>query len=280
MAFDLGFAVSMARQLAMSDSLKIVSWNINSVRARIDLVERFLTEVSPDILCLQETKVRDDQFPEGMFRRLGYNHQILCGQPMHHGVAMISRVPLHEHTRHDWQDNGEARHVGAILNNGVRIENVYIPAGGEIPDRELNPKFGQKLDYYQRMIDWSADLKTPTILMGDFNIAPLEADVWSHKKLINVVSHTQIEIDVLKKLQDAHGWVDIGRKFIPDPERLYTWWSYRAHDWRAADKGRRLDHVWTSPELADKAVSHSVHEDSRGWTKPSDHAPLITEFEF
>ena len=262
----------------MSDTLKIVSWNINSVRARMDIVERFLTEEAPDILCLQETKVRDDQFPEGPFRRLGYNHQLLCGQPMHHGVAMLSRVPLHEHTRNDWQNNGEARHIGAMLPNGVRVENVYIPAGGEIPNRDENPKFGQKLDYYQRMIDWSNELKTPTILLGDFNIAPLESDVWSHKALINTVSHTQIEIDLLARLQAAHGWVDIGRKLIPAPERLYTWWSYRAHDWRKSDKGRRLDHVWVSPELADKAISHTVHEDARSWGKPSDHAPLITEF--
>ena len=89
----------------MSDTLKIVIWNINSVRARIELVERFLTEEAPDVLCLQETKVRDEQFPEGVFRRLGYNHQILNGMPMHHGVAMISRVPLHKDERHDWQAN-------------------------------------------------------------------------------------------------------------------------------------------------------------------------------
>ncbi len=264
----------------MSDTLKVVSWNINSVRARIDIVERFLKEEAPDVLCLQETKVRDDQFPEGAFRQLGYNHLVLNGQPMHHGVAMISRVPLHKDERFDWQANGEARHVGARLENGVRIENVYIPAGGEIPNRDENPKFGQKLDFYQRMTDWSAALDTPTILLGDFNIAPLEADVWSHKKLVNVVSHTQIEIDIMAKLQAAHDWVDIGRKFVPDPERLFTWWSYRARDWRESDKGRRLDHVWVSPELADKATSHVVHEDARGWTKPSDHAPLITEFKF
>lgn len=264
----------------MSDSLKIVSWNINSVRARIDIVERFLREEEPDILCLQETKVRDDQFPEGMFRQLGYNHLVLNGQPMHHGVAMISKVPLHDQTRNDWQANGEARHIGGILNNGVRVENVYIPAGGDIADREANPKFGQKLDFYERMTDWSKDLKTPTILLGDFNIAPLESDVWNHKQLLKVVSHTPLEVEIMKKLQNAHDWVDIGRKFIPDPERLYTWWSYRARDWRKSDKGRRLDHVWVSPELEDKAVSHSVLEDARSWGKPSDHAPLITEFEF
>lgn len=264
----------------MSETLKIVTWNINSVRARIDLVERFLREEEPDVLCLQETKVRDEQFPEGMFRQLGYNHQLLCGQPMHHGVATLSRVPLHEQNRFDWQANGEARHIGAQLQNGVRIENVYIPAGGDVADRDKNPKFGQKLDFYERMTTWADKLKTPTILMGDFNIAPLEADVWSHKQLINVVSHTAIEVETLKGLQDAHGWIDIGRKFIPDPERLFTWWSYRARDWRASDRGRRLDHVWVSPELESAAISHKVMEDARGWEKPSDHAPLITEFKF
>lgn len=276
----LGFYASVAIRLRMSDSLKIVSWNINSIRARLDIVERFLTEEAPDILCLQETKVRNEQFPEGMFRRLGYNHMILHGQPMHHGVAIISRVPLHKDERFDWQNNGEARHVGAVLQNGVRIENVYIPAGGEIADREINPKFGQKLDFFGRMTEWSANLKEPTILMGDFNVAPLPSDVWSHKALLKVVSHTQIEIDHLYKMRDAHGWVDVGRKLIPDPERLFTWWSYRAKDWRASDKGRRLDHVWVSPELENHAVSHVVLEDARSWGKPSDHAPLITEFEF
>lgn len=276
----LGFWIDIARTGEMSEILKIASWNINSVRARIDIVERFLREEAPDILCLQETKVRNDQFPEGAFRQLGYNHFVLNGQPMHHGVAMISRVPLHKEERFDWQDNGEARHVGAVLGNGVRVENVYIPAGGEIADRELNPKFGQKLDFFGRMIEWSQQLKQPTILLGDFNVAPLEADVWNHKALIKVVSHTQIEIDRLYELRDAHDWVDIGRKFIPDPERLFTWWSYRASDWRTSDKGRRLDHVWVSPELEKNAVGHFVHEDARGWGKPSDHAPLITEFKF
>ena len=115
----------------MSSSLKITSWNINSIRARMDIVEKFLVEESPDILCLQETKVRDSEFPEGLFRRLGYNHIIVCGQQMHHGVAIVSRVPIREDERFDWQANGEARHVGVRLDCGIRLENVYIPAGGD-----------------------------------------------------------------------------------------------------------------------------------------------------
>ncbi len=266
----------------MTANIKIVTWNINSVRFRIETVQRFLKEEKPDILCLQETKVADDKFPEGAFRQLGYNHQALNGQPMHHGVATLSRIPLHNITRNDWQANGEARHVGVEIKGAsgrsVRLENVYIPAGGEVADREINPKFGQKMDFYGRMIEWAKELNDPTILLGDFNIAPLECDVWSHKQLINVVSHTQIEIDRLYELRDAHGWVDVGRKFIPPPERLYSWWSYRARDWAKSDKGRRLDHIWVSPELESNVLNHKVLEPVRGWTKPSDHAPLVSEF--
>lgn len=264
----------------MPQTIKIVSWNINSVRARIDLVMRFLNEHQPDILCLQETKVVDNTFPGGMFRQLGYNHHVLHGQPMHHGVAILSRLPVREDDRLDWQANGEARHVGVCLENGVRLENVYVPAGGDIPDRAANPKFGQKLDFLERMIQWSSALDRPTILTGDFNVAPLECDVWSHKQLIDVVSHTPVECELLSRLQQSHDWVDVGRHFYPAPERLYTWWSYRARDWRQSDRGRRLDHMWISPSLVDNVKRHHVAEPVRGWMKPSDHAPLITEFSF
>jgi exodeoxyribonuclease-3 len=264
----------------MAGFTTIASWNINSVRARIDIVEQFLREASPDILCLQETKVEDGTFPHPMFQRMGYVHRLLNGQRMHHGVAILSRIPLGEHGKHDWQDNGEARHVGARLPNGVRIENVYVPAGGDIPDPALNPKFAQKLAFVERMTRWSEDLREPTVIVGDFNIAPLESDVWSHKQLLDVVSHTPVEVAALDRLQAAHGWIDLGRRFVPAPERLYTWWSYRAKDWAASDRGRRLDHMWASSELADTAIAHSVHESCRSWTRPSDHIPIVTSFDW
>ena len=260
--------------------MKIASWNINSVRARIAIVERFLTEQAPDILCLQETKAMDAVFPAEMFAQMGYAHQMLCGQPMHHGVAILSKIPLIEDNRHDWQDNGEARHIGARLPNGVRLENVYVPAGGDIPDRTLNPKFGQKLDFIERMTRWSETLSNPTIIVGDFNIAPLESDVWGHKELLNTVSHTPIEVAALGRLQAAGNWTDLGRHFVPAPQRLYTWWSYRAKDWVASDRGRRLDHMWATPDVAKQAVAHVVHEPCRSWERPSDHVPLVTEFAF
>lgn len=263
----------------MSEKISIASWNINSVRFRMDIVQQFLREASPDILCLQETKVIDGDFPHAPLRALGYDHIAVHGQRMHHGVAILSRIPFAEDDRLDWQANGEARHIGVRLANGLRLENVYVPAGGDIPDRDLNPKFGQKLDFVERMTRWSEGLgDLPVVLTGDFNIAPLESDVWSHKQLLDVVSHTPIEVEALARLQAANDWVDLGRKFIPAPERLYTWWSYRAKDWAASDRGRRLDHMWASRSVADKAVAHRVYEPCRNWLKPSDHIPILTEF--
>ena len=261
--------------------ISIASWNINSVRLRIDQVVRFAREQSPDVLCLQEIKCREHQFPAKALAEAGYVHQAIHGQKGYHGVATVSRIPFTEISRHDWQDNGEARHVGVELHGagkGLILENVYIPAGGDIPDREANPKFGQKLDFLERMTRWADALDRPTLIVGDFNVAPLECDVYDHKALLKVVSHTPIEVETLGKFRDAHGWEDLGRKFIPAPERNYSWWSYRSF-WRQKDQGRRLDHMWASPELAPQAVSHWFVEDTRRWDAPSDHVPLVTEFD-
>lgn len=262
----------------MATPLRIASWNINSVRFRLDNVEKFLTEQAPDILCLQETKVMDAEFPAAAFEALGYGHVVLHGQRMHHGVAIVSKLPVTEEVRHDWQDNGEARHVGVRLECGIRLENVYVPAGGDVPDREANPKFGQKLDFLGRMTRWSEGVATPTLMVGDFNIAPLESDVWSHKQLLDVVSHTPVEVAALDALKAAGGWVDLGRHFVPAPARLHTWWSYRAKDWAASDRGRRLDHMWATGALAGSATRHGIFEQCRNWLKPSDHIPIMTEF--
>ncbi|MBN9142876.1 MULTISPECIES: exodeoxyribonuclease III [unclassified Novosphingobium] len=260
--------------------ISIATWNINSVRLRMPLVERYLKEHGPDVLCLQEIKTVAELFPAQAFADLGYTYQAVHGQKGYHGVATVARIPFTEVSRHDWQANGEARHVGVRLSDsGVVVENVYIPAGGDEPDREINPKFGQKLDFLARMTEWAGTVKDPTIILGDFNIAPLESDVWSHKALLKVVSHTPIEVETLARFKAAHDFVDIGRQLIAAPERYYSWWSYRAKDWRVNDKGRRLDHIWGSPSVAAQARAHRVLEDARNWEKCSDHVPLITEFD-
>jgi len=256
-------------------AIRIATWNINSVRARADIVEQFLRTSQPDVLCLQETKVANDIFPHELFEKLGYTHRILNGQRMHHGVATISRVPIDGAWRYDWQDNGEARHIGVRLPNGLLLENVYVPAGGDVPDRAVNPKFGQKMDFIERMTRWSEGLKEPAVIVGDFNVAPLECDVWNHKALLDVVSHTPMEVDALTGLQQSHDWVDLGRHFNPAPEKFFTWWSYRNVDWRASDRGRRLDHIWASPSVAKQATAFEAIRDARDWGKPSDHIPQI-----
>ena len=261
-----------------ADHIRIATWNINSVRARADIVGQFLDSAAPDVLCLQEIKVENGLFPADIFTSRGYTHLAVHGQRMHHGVATVARVPIRQVETHDWQANGEARHICVALDDGTHIDNVYVPAGGDVADREVNPKFGQKLDFLERMTDWSATLKRPNILTGDFNIAPLESDVWNHKGLLDVVSHTPVEVAALDALQASGNWIDLGRHFIPAPARLYSWWSYRAKDWQAGDRGRRLDHMWASADVAPRAAAHHVLEPCRSWEKPSDHIPLVTDF--
>lgn len=261
--------------------ISVATWNINSVRLRADQVERFLLQEAPDVLCLQEIKTPENLFPHEVFEKLGYIHRAVHGQKGYHGVATVSRIPFRDFSKHDWQDNGEARHIGVELTGpgkGLIIENVYIPAGGDVADREVNAKFGQKLDFLERMTRWAETIERPTLIVGDFNIAPLESDVYNHKALLKVVSHTPLEVETLQRFADAHGWVDLGRKHIPAPERNYSWWSYRSY-WRAKDQGRRLDHMWASPEAAAQTRGHRFVEETRKWEQPSDHIPLITELD-
>lgn len=259
-------------------TISIASLNINSVRARPHIIAELLARQHIDILCLQETKCANAEFPRDLFEQSGFPYLHLNGQRMHHGVAIVSRFPLEEVSREDWQANGEARHLAVRLPGGIVLHNVYVPAGGDIPDRALNPKFGQKLDFLSRMTEWSAANREPSILVGDLNIAPLPEDVWNHKALLDVVSHTPIEVEALDALRQSHGWVDLGRHFVPPPDKLFTWWSYRASDWAASDRGRRLDHVWCSPSLLGAARGLTTLREARGWPKPSDHVPLIATF--
>jgi exodeoxyribonuclease-3 len=257
----------------------LATWNINSVRLRAPLVLKLLAEEAPDILCLQECKTPVDRFPADGFAALGYRWLVARGQKGYNGVAILSRLPLEVAGSVDFAGLGQARHVAARLPSGVVIHNCYVPAGGDIPDRTANPKFGQKLDFVAAMRDWArAGRPQRAILVGDLNIAPREDDVWNHKALIKIVSHTPVEVEHLAAAQAAGGWVDVTRRDIP-AGRLYSWWSYRAPDWDAADKGRRLDHVWATPDIAGAAHGSRILRAARGWEQPSDHAPVFAAFD-
>ena len=257
----------------------LATWNINSVRLRADLVARLMREEAPDVLCLQECKSPVDKIPVEVFEPLGYGHMVARGQKGYNGVAIFSKMPIEEVEALDPANLGHARHIAGRLPNGVVIHNHYVPAGGDVPDREKNEKFGQKLDYLAELQDrFAANPPERSILVGDLNIAPREDDVWSHKQLLKIVSHTPIEVEALADVQAAGNWVDVTRKDIPEG-LLYSWWSYRARDWDAADKGRRLDHIWATADIADAAHSSRILRDVRGWEKPSDHAPVFATFD-
>jgi exodeoxyribonuclease-3 len=257
----------------------LATWNINSVRLREALVIQLMKQEGPDVLCLQECKSPVDKIPLEGFAAAGYNHIVARGQKGYNGVAILSKLPIKEVAAEDFAGLGHARHIAGQLDNGVTIHNFYVPAGGDVPDRDVNEKFGQKLDYLTEMRDWfRSNGPKKSILVGDLNIAPREDDVWDHKKLLKIVSHTPIEVDHLADAQEAGDWVDITRKDIPEG-LLYSWWSYRAKDWDLADKGRRLDHVWATSDIAQAGHSSRVLREVRGWEKPSDHAPVFASFD-
>lgn len=257
----------------------LATWNINSVRLREGLVAQLMRNEAPDVLCLQECKSPVEKIPLDQFRALGYDHIVARGQKGYNGVAILSKLPITDVGGHDFANLGHARHVAARLENGVTVHNFYVPAGGDKPDRNINEKFGQKLDYLTEMRDWfHGQAPEKSILVGDLNIAPREDDVWDHKKLLKIVSHTPIEVDHFTDVMEAGKWVDVTRQDIPDG-LLYSWWSYRAKDWSEADKGRRLDHIWATQDISNAGNSSRILRDVRGWEQPSDHAPVFASFD-
>jgi exodeoxyribonuclease-3 len=271
-------------------SLTVATWNINSVRLRINNVKRYLRMRKPDVLCLQETKCPDELFPHMAFEALGYKHRLVQGMKSYNGVAIVSKVPFTAMNVHHRCGKEDCRHIEVALDAGgdpILLDNLYIPAGGDVADPNLNDKFAHKLDFYREIADWYAVRKPVPgakrglrrIAVGDLNVAPLEHDVWSHKQLLKVVSHTPVEVELFGRMMAAMDWIDVPRRFVPESEKLYSWWSYRNNDWRKSNRGRRLDHVLASPALAGAISSHRIDTDLRGWKLASDHVPVMATFE-
>lgn len=261
--------------------MRLITWNINSLRLRMDLLAKLTAETNPDVVCLQEIKVADEQFPLLEVQALGFPHVVFNGMKSYNGVAILSKIPFEDDARLNWVGKEDARHISVRLPGGLEVHNFYVPAGGDIPDRDENDKFAHKLDFLDEMVAWfdgNRTAKNKMVLVGDLNIAPLESDVWSHKQLLKVVSHTPVEVEKLTAVQNGLDWVDAVRHFIPPEEPVFSWWSYRSRDWTKNDRGRRLDHVWVSPPLKKKLTGASVLRDARSWTKPSDHVPVIVDF--
>jgi len=243
-------------------------------------LEKLVTRWDPDIICLQELKADYDNVPTDSIRSMGYPHLAICGEKAYNGVAILSKYALTDIKSFAWAGRTDARHVFArvgALRRSIGIHCVYIPAGGDIADRDLNPKFDYKLRYLDALADHFAGsygFRDPMVLAGDLNVAPLPSDVWDHAKLRKVVTHTDIEISALERLKRSLNWIDTQRQIVGDQDPVFTWWSYRAADWELSNKGRRLDHIWVTPGLKDHIVDVDVLTAVRHWVPPSDHAPV------
>ncbi len=263
---------------------KIISWNINSVRLRIDLVKEFVEKNNPDILCLQETKTENQSFPLEKIKNLGFDFVEFDGEKSYNGVAILSKIPLTKIEKIDVENYGQKRHLKACFETKVgeiELHNFYVPAGGDVADVDLNPKFKHKIEFVDFMHNYFAKKNgEKIIILGDFNIAPLPSDVWSHKQLLSVVSHTPIETEKFINLQKNCGFIDCHRKFINESEKLYSWWSYRGANPMKSNRGRRLDHILASKNLSDKIQNAKIHIDFRIKKQPSDHVPVETTFSF
>lgn len=264
------------------DSFKLATWNVNSIRIRLDCLKKFCEEENPDVICLQEVKAKAEDFPFDEVKSLGFPHVALYGMPGYNGVAILSKTPLTDIRRHDWVGKNDARHISAIVFDNIEINNIYIPAGGDIPDPIENLSFAHKLTFMDDIAEqWeqqAAELRAKKMIVcGDFNVAPLENDVWSHKQMLKIVSHTPVEVERLTRLKNSLGFVDILRKFYPEPQKIFSWWSYRNPNWQTNNKGRRLDHVWATPNMADRFSAAKIFKETRSWVRPSDHVPVVAE---
>ena len=259
--------------------MRLITWNINSVRLRLPLLQQLIEEETPDIICLQETKCPDELFPIADIETYGYTYNHIWGQKSYNGQAILSKIPFELPQNYVRCGLEDCRHISVKFPE-FELHNLYVPSGGsggDLPDPQTNPKFCHKLDFIKEMALWWKETYTPDsplIVVGDFNIAPYEHDVWSHKQLLKVISHTPDETMRLEAKRASIGWIDTRTYFIPMEEKAYTWWSYRSPDWAKNNRGRRLDHIWVTQPLKAFLGSKKILIDYRSAQKPSDHVPV------
>ncbi len=260
-------------------SLRIATWNVNSLRRRLDHLAQFCATEQPDVICLQETKVRNEEFPGEAVSALGFPHVLRHGQKGTNGVAIFSRQAFEAEEMLTFCGRDDCRHASVRLAGGLEIHNFYVPAGGNTPDPEANDKFAHKIQFLDEMADWAKThlVGRRAVLVGDLNVAPLETDVWNHKRLVRSVGHTPGESERMARLHAAADLIDAPRRFVPPDQPLYSWWGYRFREAFQRDYGWRLDHILVTPALGDEIVDCRVFKDTRSWDQPSDHVPVILD---
>jgi exodeoxyribonuclease-3 len=254
--------------------MRIATWNVNSIAARLPHVTAWLAAQQPDVLCLQEIKCVEARFPLAAFTELGY-HALAYGQPSYNGVATLTRAPAQEVTRGFPGDppDAAARMLVADV-GGVRVVNVYVPNGAPL----YSERFHGKLAWLSRLHAYLAGVTStdqPLALCGDYNVAPEERDVFDPVALAGEVLFTPEERAALAPLR-AWGLVDSFRLHHEEGD-LYSWWDYRQGSFRR-NRGLRIDHIWVTPPLAAACTAAWIDVEPRKQERPSDHTPVVAEF--
>lgn len=257
--------------------MRVVTWNVNSLRARLERVEEWLREVQPDVVCMQETKLADDAFPALTFQGLGYE-SAHHGQGQWNGVAILSKVGLDDVVANfapGIEPDPDARIITATC-GGVRISSCYVPNGRSLEDDHYTYKLSW-LDRLHAHIQADTSPTADVIVTGDFNIAPEDRDVYDPRKFVGATHVSQPERDRLATLLDW-GLVDLFRQQHPDAASVYSWWDYRAGDFHQG-RGLRIDLVLGSASVAERCTWSVVDRNARKGTSPSDHAPVIVDLD-
>lgn len=251
--------------------MKIATYNVNGINGRLNVLLRWLDEAAPDIVCLQELKAPQDNFPIKAINDAGYN-AVWHGQKQWNGVAILARnMKIEEITRTLPGDDEDvqSRYIEALI-NGIVIACLYLPNGNPVP----GPKFEYKLKWFDRLAERAAillSLKVPVLLIGDYNVMPTELDVYKPEKWINDALFKP-EIRKAFTAIVSQGWTDAIRTLYPD-EKIYTFWDYFRNAY-LRNAGLRIDHFLLSPQIASALHSGGVDRHVRGWEKTSDHAPV------
>ncbi len=258
--------------------MRIATWNVNSVNARLETVLRWFDEAKPDVACLQEIKCVDEKFPAEAFERLGYNVAVY-GQKSYNGVALVSKTPLEDVRRGlpgDETDE-QARYIEAVVSGRepVRVASIYLPNGNPL----ATEKFSYKLAWMERLTAHARELLTweePFCLLGDYNVIPERRDAefpdnWAGDALFQPESRAAFR--TLKNLGLTEAFLE-----LDGAPGAYTFWDYQAGAWQR-NNGIRIDHALLSPQAADRLSGVSIHRDVRAWEKPSDHVPLVIELD-